>query len=450
MTTEQELPAVEERLRELLHGDDVDAAREFLAALHPADQADLFAELDEEEQETFLSLLSAEQIGDMLEHLDEDVRQETVEKMPRATLARVMDETEDDIAADVLRNLPPAEAAMTLGQMKSADRILPLMQHADETAGGIMTRGYVTLHKEMTVGEALRFLRATKPAAEEAYYLYVLDGLNRLQGVVSLRQLVVSDQQTKIADVMVKDAISVRPDTDQEEVARLLTHYRLRSIPVVDENGVLEGVITSDDIIDVIQEEATEDMFHIAGLPAQDSIFAPVSVSARRRIPWLFVNLITLASAGIVVAAFEGTIQKAAALAVFMPIVAGQGGSAGIQTITIVVRSLALGEMEPRDASSVLVKEISLGAIRGVIFGVLVGLGAWLWQGEWAWGVVVGIAVLLVMLVAGLLGTLIPLTLRLLRLDPAIASGVFLTALTDLLGFFFLLGLGSLLIDQLD
>ena len=450
MTTEQELPAVEERLRELLHGDDVEAAREFLAALHPADQAETFAELDEDERTTMLSLLSAEQVGDLVEHLDDDVRQELVESMPRATLARVMDETEDDIAADILRNLPPAEAAMTLGQMKSADRILPLMQHADETAGGIMTRGYVTLHKDMTVGEALRFLRATKPAAEEAYYLYVLDGLNRLQGVVNLRQLVVSDPQTRIADVMVKDAISVRPDTDQEEAAMLLTHYRIRSIPVVDENGVLQGVITSDDIIDVIQEEATEDMFRITGLPAEESVYAPLMASVRRRLPWLLINLVAAFAAAAVVAAFEGTIEQAAALAVFMPIVAGQGGNAGIQTITIVVRGIALGEIELEDARRVLRKEIAVGVLKGLAIGLLVGAGAYIWQGEWAWGLVVGAALLLNMIVAAAVGSLIPLGLRALKLDPAVASGIFLTMVTDVAGFFFLLGFATILIDQLD
>jgi magnesium transporter len=346
--------------------------------------------------------------------------------------------------------MPAAEAVRTLAQMRTAAEIMPLLQHGDETAGGIMTRGYIALHKDMTAQEAISFLRATKPLPDEAYYLYVLDSRSRLQGIVNLRELIVSDPSTRIEDVMTSDLVTVGPGVDQEDAARMLQHYRLRSLPVVDEDGVLQGIITSDDIIDVIQEEATEDMFRMAGLSADESVFAPVSVSARLRIPWLVINLGTALVAGAVVAAFEGTIEKAAALAAFMPIIAGQGGNAGIQTVTIVVRSLALGEIESQDALPILRKEVGLGVVRGVLFGVLVGAIAYAWQGEWAWGLVVGASMLLIMLVAGVVGTVIPLGMRALRIDPAIASGVFLTTATDILGFFFLLGLATLMIDQLS
>ncbi|HET9477449.1 MAG TPA: magnesium transporter [Dehalococcoidia bacterium] len=445
MTTEQE-SAVEPRIEDLLHGDDVNAAVEALAALHPADQADLYQRLDEDDRETMLALLSAEGLAALLGHLDEDLLQEVVEPMPRAALARVLDFADNDIAADVLRLLPPAEAARTLSNMTRTTEVLPLMAHEDESAGGLMTRGYVALHKDMTVEEALNYLRAARPLAEEAYYLYVLDGLNRLEGIVNLRELIVSKPDTRIEEVMATDIASVRPGMDQEEAANLLQHYRLRALPVVDEHGVLEGIITADDVIDVIQEEATEDMYRIAGLPGDESIFAPVAVSARRRIPWLLVNLATAFLAGGMVAIFEGTIQKAATLAVFMPIIAGQGGNAGIQTITIVVRSMALGEIEMRDAQRVLYKEVTLGVIRGVLFGLIVGVVAFFWKSEPEWGLVVGVAMLLNMLVAGLLGTLIPLGLRAINQDPAIAAGVFLTTFTDVFGLFFLLGLGAMLI----
>jgi magnesium transporter len=449
MTTEQESTQTADRVEEMLRGDNVESAAELLAGMHPADKADLYDRMDDAERETMLALLSNENRALLLEHLGEETLEEIVERLPRVELARVLDLTKNDIAADALRLLPPSEAARTLAQMRTAPEVTPLLIHPDESAGGLMTRGYVALHRDMTVGEAMTLLRARKPLAEEAYYLYVLDAANRLQGVVNLRQLVVSDPQTKIEDVMTRDVISVQPDTDQEEAANLLQHYRLRAIPVVDESGVLSGIITSDDIIDVIAEEATEDMYRMAGLPGDESIFAPVQVSARRRIPWLLVNLVTAFMAGGMVAIFEGTIAKAAALAVFMPIIAGQGGNAGIQTITIVVRSLALGEIEPRDARRILNKEIALGVIRGVLFGIIVGMAALLWKGEWGWGVVVGTAMLLNMLVAGLLGTLIPLGMKAFRFDPAIASGVFLTTFTDMLGFLFLLGLATILIDQL-
>jgi magnesium transporter len=449
MTTEQDSATVEERVRDLLHSDDVDSAREVLLAMHPADQADLFDSLDDDERQTMLSLLDADGVAGLLEHMDEELRKKVAEEMPRGTLAQILDRMENDIAVDILHEMAPAEASLTLAQMRTAPEIMPLLQHSDETAGGIMTRGYLALHKDMTVEEAVAFLRATKPLAEEAYYLYVLDGQNRLQGVVNLRQLIVSDPLTRMEDVMVTDIVSVAPDTDQEEAARLLQRYRLRSLPVVDADGVLSGIITADDIIDVIQEEATEDMFRMAGLPGDESIYAPVWVSTRKRIPWLLVNLVTAFAAGGVVAIFEGTIAKAAALAVFMPIVAGQGGNAGTQTVTIVVRGIALGEIEPSDARVILTKEFMLGLIRGVLFGLIVGVAAYVWKGQWAWGLVVGGAMLLNMLVAALMGTLIPLGMRALKIDPAIASGVFLTTFTDMLGFLFLLGFAAIFISQL-
>jgi magnesium transporter len=448
MTAESEdNPA--DRVEELLAGNDAEAAAELLAAMHPADQAELYDRLDEPERETMLALLSNEGRARLLEHLDEEVLEEIVERLPRVELARVLDLTSNDIAADALRLLPPAEAARTLAQMTSAADVTPLIIHPDESAGGLMTRGFVALHKEMTVGEAMTLLRARKPLAEEAYYLYVLDAANRLQGIVNLRQLIVADPDTRIEDVMTRDVISVRPDTDQEEAANLLQHYRLRALPVVDENGVLSGIITADDIIDVITEEATEDMYQIVGLPADESVYAPLGESVRRRLPWLFINLVTAFVGVGVVAIFQGTIEKAAALAIFMPIVAGQGGNAGIQTITIIVRGIAVGEIELRDARHVLGREIAIGLIKGAAIGAVVGLVAWITQDGWAWGFVVFTALVGNMAIAGAFGALLPLTLRYLRLDPALASGIFLTMITDAIGFLLLLGLATLMIGEL-
>jgi magnesium transporter len=448
MTTDQH-DVTEQTIEELLHGDDVRAAVDALAALHPADQAELYENLDHDDRETMVSLLSAEGMAHLIEHLDDDDLSPIVRGMPRAALGRVLDLTDNDIAVDVLRMLPASEAVRTLSNMNTAAEITPLLGHSDETAGGIMTRGYVALHKDMTVREAINFLRSSKPLAEEAYYLYVLDAEDKLQGTVSLRQLVVSDPNTRIEEIMTREVISVSPEADQEEAAQELQHYRLRAIPVVDAGGVLRGIITSDDIIDVIQEEATEDIYQIVGLPADESVHAPLTVSVRRRLPWLFINLVTAFVGVAVVAMFEGTIEKAAALAVFMPVVAGQGGNAGIQTITIIVRGIAVGEIELRDAREILLKEISIGAVKGLAIGLVVGLVAWAWQGTWAWGFVVAAALIGNMIVAGAVGAMIPLGLRSAKLDPAVASGIFLTMVTDAVGFLFLLGLATIMIGQL-
>jgi magnesium transporter len=449
MTTEQDSAAVEERVRDLLHSDDVESAREVLLAMHPADQADLFDSLDDDERQTMLSLLDADGVAALLEHMDEDLRKGVAEKTPRGALAQILDRMENDIAVDILHDMAPAEASLTLAHMRTAAEILPLMQHSDETAGGIMTRGYIALHKDMTAEEALAFLRATKPLAEEAYYLYVLDGQNHLQGVVSLRQLVVSEPQTRLEDVMVTDVVSVAPDTDQEEAARLLQRYRLRSLPVVDADGVLSGIITADDIIDVIQEEATEDMYRMAGVGVKEWVFSPLRESIIRRVPWLSFNMIWAFAGAAVISLFQGTLEKAAVVAVFMPMIAGQAGNAGIQTATIVVRSMALGEVKLNDITRVLAKEIALAATKGVIFGSALGLIAWVWKGNIYLGLIAGSALFLNMLIAGTAGVLIPMTLRRLGLDPATIAGVFDTMLTDLMGFLIYLGLATIFISQL-
>jgi len=449
MATEQDTSELTDRIEGILRGPDIEKAAEAIASIHPADRADLYERLDPELREAFLSVLSSEEIAELLEYLDEGVREKVVGRMPRVSLARVLDKTSQDAAVDVLRTLAPAEMARVLSAMTTASEITPLLQHADESAGGLMTRGYVALHPEMTAQQAITFLRLRKPVVEEAYYLYVLDAANRLLGVVNLRELLISDLDSPIVDVMTKDSITVEADTDQEEVARLIQHYRLRALPVVDEQGVLSGIVTADDAMEVASEEATEDMYRMVGLLSDDSVYAPLIVSARRRIPWLGINVVAVFLAAAMVAAFEDTIAQAAALAVFMPVVAGLGGNSGIQSVTIVVRGMALGEIKTEDAMRVLMKEVAIGLVKGVVFGLTIGLVAWAWQAEPWWGLVVGLALMLNMLVAGLLGAVIPLGLRALKLDPAVASGIFLTAFTDVLGFLFLLGLGALLIDQL-
>lgn len=449
MTTEQH-DVTEQTIEELLHGDDVRAAVEALAALHPADQAELYENLDDDDRETMISLLSAEGMAHLIEHLDEDDLSPIVTGMPRVALGRVLDLTDNDIAVDVLRMLPASEAVRTLSNMNTAAEITPLLGHSDETAGGIMTRGYVALHKDMTVREAINFLRSSKPLAEEAYYLYVLDGEDKLQGTVSLRQLVVAEPTTRIEEIMTREVISVSPDADQEEAAQELQHYRLRAIPVVDAAGILRGIITSDDVIDVIQEEATEDMYKMAGVGVKEWVFSPLRESVMRRVPWLTFNMVWAFAGAAVISLFEGTIQQAAAVAIFMPMIAGQAGNAGIQTATIVVRSMALGEVQFGDVARVYGKEIALGAIKGIIFGTILAIIAWVWQDNAALGLVAGFALFCNMLVAATAGVLIPMTLSRLGQDPATIAGVFDTMLTDLMGFLIYLGLATIFIDKIS
>jgi len=446
---EPDVEVTSEKVENLLRGEALEEAVGLIASIHPADQAELFTRLEPDLRPSFLALLSAEGMAHLLEHLEPEERQEVVEEMPRASLARVLDRIDNDVAADILRELPPSEAARVISTMTTAGDVAPLLEHADESAGGLMTRGFVALHGDMSAQDAINYMRLLRPNVEEAYYLYVMDAANRLQGVVSLRELVVAAPDTPLREVMEGDVISVGPETDQEEVARLVQHYRLRALPVVDEERHLLGITTMDDAMDVVAEEATEDMYRMAGLPAEESVFDPVVISARRRLPWLIFNLAAAFVAAGVVSSFVDTIEDVVALAVFMPIVAGQGGNAGIQTITLVVRQMALGEVAPPDAWRVLRKELAVGLLKGIVMGLIVGTIAWVWWDNSWLGLVVGVAMLLNMLVAGFWGAVIPLGLRRLRLDPAIASGIFLTTFTDVMGFLILLGLATLLIDQL-
>ncbi|HXG35820.1 MAG TPA: magnesium transporter [Dehalococcoidia bacterium] len=450
MTTEQNIAELTDRLEDLLSEQAISEAVELLASIHPADQADLYLQLSAEKRDVLLSLFSAEGMARLLEHLDEDDRAEIIEKMPRASLARVLDHMGNDEAADVLQQLSPADAARVLTNMRTATEVTPLLEHKETSAGGLMTRGYVALHQEMTVQQAITYLKLRKPFAEESYYLYVLDNANRLQGVVNLRELVVADSDTTIEQIMVKDVITVMPGTDQEECARTLQRYRLRALPVVDEEGVLKGVITADDLMEVVTEEATEDIYHLAGLGADESVLSPLGPSLRRRIPWLVINLVTAFVAAMTVRAFEDTISKVALLAVFMPLVAGHGGNTGSQVATLMVRGLALGEVGPQDGARIIAKQIAFNIVHGAVVGTLTALLAFALSSNWWLAGVVFVAMVGNVLIAGMAGALIPLGLKAIKVDPALASTIWLTTFTDVMGFLMLLGGGALLTSKLS
>jgi magnesium transporter len=312
-----------------------------------------------------------------------------------------------------------------------------------------MSVDVVALQRRWTVEEAINFLRHEAPDDNHPFYLYVVDDEGRLAGNVSLRSLVTAAPETPIAAITSEEVLSVGTTEDQEVAAERMRHYNLLALPVVDADNRLRGVITADDVLDVQVEEATEDIYRLAGLPEEERIFRPIREAAPPRLAWLMLNLITATLAAATVSLFEGTIEQVAALAVFMPMVAGMGGNAGIQTITLVVRSIALGEVEVRDAWRVLQHEAIIALIKGVVIGSIVGMLAFVWMGN-AWlGFIVGFAMLANIANATLVGVLVPLMLRRLKLDPALASGVIVTTFSDVVGFFVFLGLGALLVDKL-
>lgn len=440
--------ALEEAER-LLDAGRVDEALAHVAALHPADQAQLIAGLDPDLRALLLPRVPEEAMAQVLDYLEEEPRRSIIAVLEPAALGPILDRVQRDVAADVLHALPPERARQALAAMRSAAEVVPLLPHPDETAGGRMTTDFVALHRDWTVEQALSYLRRTRPGAEQVFYLYVVDDEHRLEGVVSLRHLVVANADERIGDLMTPDVVSVATAEDQEEVVRRVRHYNFIAVPVVDDGRHLVGVVSVDDLMDVAEEEATEDMFLMAGLTEDESLLRPVARSVAPRLSWLLVNLLTAFAAAAVVNTFEGTIERVAALAVFMPIIAGMGGNAGIQTITLMVRSLALGNVEMRDVRRVLGRELVIGITNGIAIGLLLGVLAYTWKGNVGLGVVAGTAMLLNMATAVTVGVLVPLSLRALRLDPALAAGVLVTTFTDVLGFFFFLGLATLLIERI-
>lgn len=450
--TTTELDRADAALKEiepLLQDGDADAAVEHLVALHPADQAEVIAELEPEALELVLPRLPADAIAEVLGFLKEEPRRDVVARISPAVLGPILDLVERDDAVDILHDMPVERAQETLGAMTTAHEVAPLLLHADETAGGRMTSDFVALNRQWTVEDALTYLRRTKPEAEQAFYLYVVDDEQRLEGVVSLRHLVVGEPDERIADLMAPDVMSVTTTDDQEEVAREIQRYNFVALPVVDEHHRLVGVVSVDDLMDVVAEEATEDMYRMAGLVEDESLLRPVTRSVAPRLSWLLLAFLSALAGAAVVNAFEDTIARVAVLAVFMPVVASLGGNTGVQTITLMVRSLALGEVELGDVAHILRREMLIAAINGIVLGLLFGTLAYAWQGNTTLGIVAGVAMLANVATAAVVGVVVPLTLRAARLDPALASGAVVTTMTDMLGFFFFLGLATLMVDRL-
>lgn len=438
-----------EQMQVLLQADDLDGATEFLRALHPADGAEILSTLDPETQAALVTRLQPVDLAEVFGQMDAEDAVDVVQHLDEEALADVLDEMEPDVAADLLGEMEPAEATAVLEQMDEAHSVAPLLAYPEDTAGGIMNVAPPSLRRYMTVAEAFAFLKEHYHDANQVFHLYVLDRNGRLIGVVSLRALILAEPQQTIEEVMRREVISVRVDMDQEEVAQIFARYDLLALPVVDHDDRLVGLVTVDDVVDVLEEEATEDIYHLAQVSPDAAVFAPVADALRSRLPWLYVNMGTAFLASMVVAFFEDTIAAVAVLAVFMPIVAGQGGNAGNQTMTIIVRSLALGEIDVRSAWRAARHEFVIGLLNGIALGISVGLVAWLWMGNAVLGAVIGLAMLGNLIVAALAGVIVPTTLKRLNLDPALASSIFVTTATDVMGFALFLGLATLLLRWL-
>ncbi len=438
---------VERVLRHVEDGD-ADAALGLLIELHPADRGEALLAMERGPLGEALSRMSPEATAQALEYVDLEEALALISEIDPALLPRVLDETSLDVAADVLRSLPPSRSLEALAGMTEAAEVAPLLGYADESAGGIMVPDFPVVSAHMTAGIALDVLRLLGPSAEEFDSIFVVDADGRLLGSITVTRLALSPLDHVVQDIMHPEVVSVTADTDQEECARLMERYGLRHLPVLNARGGLIGIIMVEDAVDVVTEEATEDMFRIAGI-AGERVMGPFGSSVRSRLPWLYINLATAFLAGLVISFFETTIARVAALAIFLPIVAGQGGIAGTQTLTLVVRSMALGELDHTRGLRLVGRELLLGLLHGLLLAAVVGAAAYAWKGTPVLGAVVGAAMLGNMVVAGLAGSGVPLLLRRLKMDPAVSSAIFVTTFTDVLGFLMFLGLAALLIERL-
>lgn len=446
MANLEQTESLRARIAELLLAREFGNAADLLARHHPADQAEVIEKQEGAIREQLMRALSPEQMAIVLEYLNQKLRAELVSDLPASLLTPVLDRVDEDVAADIVQDLSPAQATEVAQLLRES--VQELLGYAEQSAGGRMSPNYVALKRVWTVNEAIEFLRREAPDETHPFYLYVVDDDGHLTGTVSLRRLVASGSEMEIGSITRDEVLSVRVSEDQEAVAERMRHYNLLALPVVDEDDRLRGVLTADDVIDVLVEEATEDIYRMAGLAEEERIFRPVREAVPPRLGWLMLNLMTALLEALVVSFFEGTIERVAVLAVFLPMVGGMAGNAGLQTLTLVVRSIALGEVEVRDGMRVMRREAIIALVNGLVIGASVGVVAWAWKGN-AWlGLIVGVALLANIGNAVISGVLVPITLRRFKVDPALASGVIVTV-ADIMGFLFFLGLAALLVSKL-
>jgi magnesium transporter len=437
-------PQLVENIREALRGDRTEAIAQLMESLHPADTADLIETLGGEDRHRIVELLRRDLDGEVLIHLDDPVREDVLDRLDAAEVADVIGELDLDDQVELLEDLDADDQREILDAVPAPERaaLEEALAYPEDSAGRLMQREFVSLPMDWTVGDAIDFARSGADLPDDFYDLFVVDAEARPIGTIPLSRVLRSKREASLEDLMDRDVHTIRVTSDQEEVALMFRQYGLVSAPVVDDAERIIGVITVDDVVDVLDEEHEVDLMHLGGL-SEDDLYSSLVDTAKARFPWLVVNLVTAIVASAVIGLFEGTIERLVALAVLMPIVASMGGNAGTQTLTVAVRALAVKELSAANARRVIGKELIVGAVNGLMFAALAGAISWFWFGNPGIGLVMGVAMIITLVAAALAGTGIPLSLERLRVDPAIASGVLLTTITDVIGFFAFLGLAA-------
>ena len=443
----------EELLNRLLETGDVESFREEFLSHHPYDQATFYEKAELDIRQMMYQYLSPKEMADIYEaiELDDDEYEDYFKEMNVNYAADLLSEMYTDDAVDVLNKLNKEQVAtyLTVMDKESARQIKDLLHYEEYTAGSIMTTEFVSIPKNSTVRSAMNILRNAAPNAETIYYLFVVDEDRRLSGIVTLRDLIISDEDTLISTIMNERVVSVSVGEDQEEVARMIKDYDFLAMPVVDFQDHLLGIITVDDIIDVLDEEASDDYSKLAAVSDMDTFDRGPFTAAKKRLPWLilltFLGMLTANLMGM----FEETLDQVALLAVFIPLIAGMAGNSGTQALAVAVRGIATGDIEEQSKMKLLLREAGTGLITGVVCGAFVVGLVYFWKGELLIGLLVGIAVMSSIFVATLAGSFIPLLIHRLKIDPAVASGPFITTLNDIISILIYLGLATTFLNQL-
>ena len=418
----------------------------YLQDLHNADIADLIQNLDPVLRLSLINIISDKFDPEILTYLNDSLRDEIVETLDIKQLASNAKQLEIDDAVDLVEDLEEKDQSIFLENLEEKERSLieEGLNYPEDSAGRLMQRKYVSIDKSWNVGQAIDFLRNNKKNLPEDFYeIYLINNSKKVTGIVPLGRLMGSKREINLIEIKNKETRLIDVNTDQEEVAYLFSKYGLVSAAVINENDKIIGSITVDDVVEVIEEEREEDILKLGGV-GQTDIYNAVIDTTKSRFSWLLVNLLTAVVASIVIGFFEASIEKVVALAILMPIVASMGGNAGTQTLTVAVRALAVKELTTSNAIKIITKETFIGGINGIIFAVIISLVSMYWFQDLMLGIIIGFAMVLNLIVAGFAGTIIPLTLDKLKIDPALASGVILTTITDVFGFLSFLGLATL------
>ncbi len=427
--------------------------KKIVSQMHPADLAQILHHLSKRNRDRIFNMLDLDTASDVISHLDEVVRDKIIEEMDTDRISEIVEEMESDDATDLLAHLPSETADQVLAKMdkEESEEVKELLKYEEDTAGGIMAKEIVYVEQNRRVDEAIREIRDKAEEVEEIYYVFVVDSNQVLVGGITLKKLLLSKHWTIVKDLMTPDILSVDTSLDQEEVANIVRKYDLVSLPVVDENDVLVGRITIDDVLDVFAEESSEDINHMAGISSEEpeSSWETSSLKASRvRLPWLITGLVGGILGAVIISHFERALDEILTLAFFTPVVMAMGGGIGIQSSTIVVRGLATGEIGFFDVHKQVFKEMKVAFINGLVCSILLFAIVTVWKNV-EMGMLLGSALFMITNIAGIIGTIVPLLLKKMNVDPAIATGPFITISNDIIALLIYLGIASLYMDQL-